>query len=274
MVARLSTALRNEINAGGSVQRILSNCVLKVYSGAQPASADAAPTGILLCPYSLSSGALIREVLGTGSITLSGTAGTVDTFKIASPGPGTAFDIAGIGSPEANIANDGTAAGTATLVAAAVNNYPGNALLTASTTGATGVITLTEKRGMGSLLATWVPSGTGTTTSFGTVVNIGSGVAGVKPVNGLRWTYPSALGVLSKLASQTWSGVAAASGTAGWFRIEAAVTDSLALDSTYIYPRLDGAVATSGAELNLSTLAMTSGATQTIDTFTITLPTA
>ena len=62
MALRPSIALRNFVAEGGSLKKALSNCVLKVYSGAQPATAEAAPTGTLLCTYSKSSGALTREV--------------------------------------------------------------------------------------------------------------------------------------------------------------------------------------------------------------------
>jgi len=265
MALRLSTALRNAILKGGSVKRSMSNCFLKVYNGSQPASADAAPTGTLLCTYSSSSGTPTREVLAVGSLTLSGTSGSADTFTIQPFGAGTTIDLLG-----GAVASDGTVAGTATLVATAINDNPLNIFVTASTTGATGVITLTARPGTGTLLNTWVPAGTGTTISFGTPVTITGGVAAV---NGLRWGNAAA-GVLSKKATQTWSGVAGATGTAGWFRIEAAVADGGALDSTESVLRLDGAVSTSGAELNLSSTSIAISATQTIDSFTVTLPTA
>ena len=267
MALRLSQALLNQLQKSQGLAYAMSNCFLKVYSGTQPATADAAPTGTLLCTYSSASGTPTREVLPTGSLTLSGTSGSADTFKVAIGG-GTAFDILG-----GSVASDGTVNGTATLVAAAINNNPANIYVTASTTGASGVITLTGKPGIGATINGWVPSGTGTTISFGTAVNIGSGVAGVTALNGLKWS-TSTGGVLSKLATQTWSGVAAASGTAGWCRFEAAVSDAGALDSAAVVLRMDGAVSTSGAELNLSTTTVVVGATQTIDTFTVTLPTS
>lgn len=268
MALRISTALRNALLHGASLRREMANCVLKVYTGSQPASADAAPTGTLLCTYSSSSGSLTREVLPVGSLTLSGTSGSADTIKLA-VGGGTAFDILG-----GAVTSDGTVAGTATLVANAINNNPANIYVTASTNGADGVITLTGKPGIGATMNGWVPSGTGTTISFGSAVNIGSGTAGVTAVNGLKWAYPAVAGVLSKLSSQTWSGVASATGTAGWFRIEAAVADAGALDSAAVVKRIDGAVSTSGAELNLSNTSITSTVTQTIDTCSITLPTS
>jgi len=80
-------------------------------------------------------------------------------------------------------------------------------------------------------------------------------------------------GSISKSASQTWSGVAVATGTAGWFRLYGNAADEAttpAISTTL--PRLDGSIATSGAQLNMSSTTITSGATTTIDTFTVTLP--
>jgi hypothetical protein len=259
MALRLSAALRNAILYGRALKYDLSNCVLKIYTGSQPASADAAPTGTLLVTFSNASGALTREVLSVGSLTLSGTSGSADTFTLNS------IEIMG-----GSVASDGTVAGTATLVAKAINDNPKNVYVVASTTGASGVITLTAKPGLGSLPNTWVPAGTGTTISFASASNMASGVTAV---NGLKWGDVAA-GVLSKLALQTWSGVAVATGTAGWFRFEAAVADAGALDTTESVKRMDGACSTSGAELNLSSTAILNTATQTIDTFTVTLPTA
>ena len=98
----------------------------------------------------------------------------------------------------------------------------------------------------------------------------GAWVAG-SPENGLQFGTASA-GAISKSSSQVWQGVAAATGTAGWFRLYANAADAGSLDSTYVYPRIDGSIGTSGAQLNMSSTSITSGATLTIDTFTITLP--
>jgi hypothetical protein len=87
---------------------------------------------------------------------------------------------------------------------------------------------------------------------------------------GLEFGAP-ALGVLSK-NSDVWSGTIAATGTAAWFRFYANATDAGGADTTYIYPRIDGAVGTSGKELNMSSVALVAAATCTIDTFAITLP--
>jgi hypothetical protein len=85
----------------------------------------------------------------------------------------------------------------------------------------------------------------------------------------------AASGAISKLSTQTWSGVAVASGTAGWFRLYGNAADEASTPAiSTTLPRVDGSIATSGAQLNMSSTTITSGATTTIDTFTITLPAA
>jgi hypothetical protein len=81
----------------------------------------------------------------------------------------------------------------------------------------------------------------------------------------------AASGVLSKQTS-TWDGVAVATGTAGYFRYCASTSDAGGTSTTAL--RIQGAVATSGSELNMSSTSITSGATTTIDTFDITMPAA
>jgi hypothetical protein len=71
-------------------------------------------------------------------------------------------------------------------------------------------------------------------------------------------------GVLSKPAAETWSGACVATGTAGWFRIVA--PGDLGTDNGTDC-RMDGTVATSGGQLNFTSLAFTLGSTQTIDDF-------
>ena len=80
---------------------------------------------------------------------------------------------------------------------------------------------------------------------------------------------PPVAGVISKKSTETWSGTAVATGTAGWFRVRLAA-DTGALSTTD--KRLDGACSTSGAELNGPSLAIQSGAVQTINTFALTEP--
>lgn len=87
---------------------------------------------------------------------------------------------------------------------------------------------------------------------------------------GLSMAAAAAAGVLEKLSSETWSGVNAASGTATYYR-HVAVGDTGALSTTEA--RLQGLVGTVGVEMNLSSTTLTSGATQTLDFYSVQLPT-
>lgn len=78
-------------------------------------------------------------------------------------------------------------------------------------------------------------------------------------------------GVLSKAPAQVWSGVNVATGTATWYRHVGAMDDGTASATA---PRLQGDVALSGADLNISNTALTAGATQTVDFYSVALPTA
>ena len=75
-------------------------------------------------------------------------------------------------------------------------------------------------------------------------------------------------GVIKKNSSEIWSGTAVATGTAGWFRLQAN-DDPESLSS--VAERIDGAIATSGAELNMSNTTIESGAVQTISLFQISI---
>lgn len=96
----------------------------------------------------------------------------------------------------------------------------------------------------------------------------GAWVAGAE-ANGLEFG-DEVDGYLEKCDGEVWSGVAAATGTAGWFRFYANATDAGALST--ILPRIDGSVGTSGADLNMASTSITSGNTYTIDSFKLTFP--
>jgi hypothetical protein len=100
-------------------------------------------------------------------------------------------------------------------------------------------------------------------------ITLGSGTftAG-QAENGLEFGM-AAGGILSKNTGEVWSGVATSSGTAGWFRFYA---NDLATGAATDKARFDGSISTSGAQLNMSSTAITTGATTTIDSFTITFP--
>ena len=106
-----------------------------------------------------------------------------------------------------------------------------------------------------------------TGTLLGTVtLNSGAFTPGTA-TNGLTFA-AAANGAVSKSGVWSFNGVAA--GTAGWFRLKANALDNDALSTTL--PRLDGSIATSGADMNLSNIAIAIAAPTTVDSFTWTQP--
>lgn len=246
MALRMSKALRNFINSGGSLRQALNGGKVKIFTGAQPAAADDAESGTLLVTVTKSGSAHTSEVQATGTLSLdSGGSGNISSVKV----------------DDVEILNGTTTFNssltqTAADLAAAINLNPQNNRFRASASGT--VVTLTANRGLGALVNGHVLSGTTATISatFGTM---GSGVT---PVNGLTWAL-SSNGTMTKNANETWQGTAVADGTAGWFRWIAGVSDAGAADSAETYIRLDGSIAASGAQLNGAT-AIATGSVQTI----------
>lgn len=123
----------------------------------------------------------------------------------------------------------------------------------------------------GSQPATADAAPTGTLLGIATV-GAGSWTAVSNLTNGLDFA-AAASGVMTKSVSETWQFVGIADGTAGWFRhVGGAAADSLAADSSATYPRIDGRISTSGAEMTLSNLSIVTGATTTIDSYTVQWP--
>ena len=255
MTMRLSAAMRNFINKYGSIGDALQNGRIEIYSGAQPSSADAAATGTLLCTISSASGAVTKEVLSTGTVTLTGgAAGSVDTLTVNS------VEIMG-----AAVAFNSTLTQTAADVASQINRYKSVPDYSATSSGA--IVTIKALPNTGTGPNTYVVASTVTTITK-TDANMAGGVAAV---NGLKLDL-SAAGVMTKLSTQTWSGVNAANGTAGWFRQYGSVADASALDSVELYLRIDGSVATAGGEMNLNSTSFVSAATTTLASWSMTVP--
>lgn len=87
---------------------------------------------------------------------------------------------------------------------------------------------------------------------------------------GINFDTSASGGVIAKAPGEVWSGVNSASGTATFFR-HVTAADTGASSSTE--RRIQGTIATAGADLNLSSTALTSGATQTVDYYSGALPT-
>lgn len=252
MALRLSTGLRTFLMRAGSFKNAFENGVLKIYTGSQPSTADTAVSGTLLNTISLASGAVTSEVLATGTVTLTGgNSGTISSLTVNS-----------VQLLAAAVSYDTDLSTTATALATAINDNITVPKYTASASGA--VVTISAMPMTGTTPNGYVVASSVTGTLTKSDVNMAGGVAAV---NGLTFGN-TASGVISKTG--TWSGVAVATGTAGWFRLQGSATDAGSTSTTLL--RLDGNISTSGANLNMSSTSITSGATSTIDQFDITMP--
>ena len=86
---------------------------------------------------------------------------------------------------------------------------------------------------------------------------------------GLTMDPPSG-GIMSKPSGDVWSGANLATGTATFYR-HVGASDTGASSTTQ--PRLQGNINVAGADLNLATVNLVSGATQPIDFYSIVWPT-
>lgn len=254
MTMRLSTGLRNFLNKRGSIDDAMRNGRIEIYSGPQPTSADAAVSGTLLCTISAGGAAITNEVLASGTVTLAGSSGSVDTITVG-----------GVNVLGASIPFNGTLAQTALDVAAQINRNKTVPDYTASASAA--VVTITALPGSGTSANSLTITGTLTTLTASYVNTSG----GVNPANGLLFE-DSVAGVMNKRTGQSWTGTNAASGSAGWFRQYGSVADVGALDSAAAVLRIDGAVATAGGELNLSTTNFVAAAVSTLASWALTVP--
>ena len=220
---------------------------------AASATADAAPTGTKLGIVTISSGALTQETRATGSVTITGaTSGSINTITVGG------LNVIPDGAVSA-VAGD--TAATATALCAAINR---NGIMEASVSGS--VVTLKGRPGTGVTTAA-VTGSLDTVTA--TYVNMGSGVAGVAPVNGLYFDVPAS-GLVARPTAVVWSFTGIAAGVAGYFRLIGSAADSEAVSTTL--PRLDGTIATSGGDMGLSNITVAIGAPNTVDRFNVTQP--
>ena len=254
MTLRLSTGIRNGILNGKGIASMLNRGYIKIFRGSQPVSADAAETGTNLGIVTASSGALTKETRATGTIQVTGGSTSILTATVGG------LNII----PDGAVPYNTSVNQTASDLCDAINR---NGIMEASVV--TDTVTLKGRPGTGVTTAAIATTGSVTTTC----VNMGSVIAGVAPVNGLILGVPAS-GVLAKPSTQVWSFNGIAAGTAGWFRFYSSDTaDSGALLSgAPWYPRIDGSVGVSGADLNLSNIVVAVLAPNTIDTFSFTMP--
>ena len=80
----------------------------------------------------------------------------------------------------------------------------------------------------------------------------------------------AANGVLPKSDLEVWSGLNLEAGTASYYR-HVAVGDTAGLSTTE--PRLQGTISVAGADMNMTSTNLAANATQTVDFYTVGLPT-
>lgn len=258
MSFKVSTGLKNQLlnalRGGVSPLCSLSGGYVNLYSGSQPANADAAATGTLLLRATASSGAFTPGSYATAvqnGICLSSTPGAAGALTLNGATGGTLsvgahVTITGTGNEATKTFR---ITGTGNDDEAQVEYLQGPNNSTVST--AAPFKTVTE---------VWVSGATVV------AVTVGYGVT-----NGLFLNL-AANGIITKHADQIWSGIGLADGIAGWFRYYSwMAADDGTLSTTL--PRIDGRIANSGAEMNVSNVNIVTGATSTIDTFRVRWPT-
>lgn len=249
---RLSTALRNNIVGPKGVGATFAGGIVEIRTGTQPTTADSAATGTLLGVLTVASGAFTAETRATATITLSGSSGSINTVNVGTTGP---VNIIPLGAVSFTTDLTTTAAALRDAIIRA-------GLYHATSSGA--VVTVIAPNGTGDAHNGLALSTTVTTM---TATSSGNMSGGVDAVNGLQFSAPAS-GVLSKSGVWSFNGIAV--GTAGWFRMKASALDDDTASTTLA--RLDGSIATSGADMNLSNIAITVSSPVTVDTLTITIP--
>ena len=253
MAGKLSTGLRNFRANGGSLRKAFEDGILNIYSGVAPDGADDAPTGVLLAKITKASGAVAANARSTPKrykVNI-GTHAADQTFKLN-------VTVDGVGPTTYTYTNTPDAGGVDDVAKAVATMLMDIPQLVAIAEGANGNLYVQgDIAGLDFTLADGSGTGTLTVTS----------VEAAAAINTLQLGAPT-LGVYAK-TSAVWSGVALATGVAGYFRFVTSL--DLGTDNTTDL-RLQGNVSVSGAELNLSNINFTTGATQTIDTFQLTEP--
>lgn len=263
MTERLSIALRNKLLGKECMRGIFRDCVMKIYSGAAPATADEAVTGVLLAAISLSGGAVSADEFAIPS-----------RWKVVIPGTHVAGTYGVIITVEAatytctydanadHASNDAIAVG----LARAINNSAAPVFAIAAGDTGTPVssdIFIQPKVG-GIHMGIVDGGGTVTITTFTELLPAHAACDAVS------FAHPSA-GAMSKNAS-VWSDTVLVSGVAGYFRIVTTHDDGTDDTTTLDQPRAQGTVSTSGAELNMANTSLVVGEVHTVDSYSISLP--
>jgi hypothetical protein len=263
MSERLGIVIRNLLL--DKIREVLKDGVMKIYSGAAPATADMAVTGVELAVISVAGGTVSTDEFAIPSrwlVTIPGAhvAGTYAvTINVDSVNYTCTFN--------ANVAADHDDNDTiANGLARAINkDCPQVFAIGAGdeTTPVSSNIYIQAKIGN---LHVGIIDGGGTIT----ITTLTELLPAHAAVDTLQFAKSSA-GAMSK-STAVWSDTVIVSGVAGYFRIVTSHDDGTLDTATLDQPRLQGTISTSGAELNLSNTSLVAGTTLTIDTYSVSLP--
>ena len=263
MTLRMSDALVNFLQIGGSFKEAMNDSKIDVYSGPQPASPNNPPTGVKLMEITLNGNSYGVSVARKDSITVSShVSGDVYGVVIG----GVTYNYT---AQVTDTSNEMVAEGLA-----AVLNTSGVVFAVTNGSGVIIIIALFPGNDYGT------PTFSGTGSGGLATANLTANARG----NGLQFGNLSAAGVLQKEAGN-WVGIGLGTtgvviGTAGWWRMKASpvnngsgAVDNDLQDSIAQFLRMDGACNSANSELlALSTLNIVGGAQDTIPAFPVTLP--
>lgn len=251
MAIRLSTGARTRLLQELAWRHMFNDCVGRIYTGSQPASADTGATGTLLCTITKASGTLSASTRQISSVTL--TAAGTDTYTLVITVGTTDYTYTKV-----RVAEDATALAAA-LVALIL---AGTASQYVEATYAAGVIVLSAKNAG----EAFTVANSGSSTPGNVVI---AAVVANSRGNGLHWIDPVA-GVIAKETAYAWSGVIASSGTAGYIRFSE--YGDTPTDTSTTALRVDASIGTSGADCTVGSTTFTKDATATVDSASFTLP--
>lgn len=245
----------------GGTREMLEDMVLDIYgeTTSPPTTADEVPAGTKLCRVTKASGSVSAITQYSGRSTKTLYAATIGAGHVAGNHVVAAITIDGVGPINYSyevLAEDDTDAKVAVKVAQMLNDIAG---LSCIATGSTAAFYLQSR--MAGLDFTLADGG------GDYLITPGAKVITAARSNCICFGPPSG-GIISK-SSDVWTGINLATGVAVYFRL-VLPWDSGILSTVDI--RVQGAVSTSGSELNLSNTTLTIGATTTIDSASITLP--
>lgn len=266
MTVKYSEALLNQIMGGASVREVLSNFVLDVYDGIPPTNPEDARIGTKLARYTLNGAAVAATDRSTAqSYLLTIAAGNLSAGKTVKA----LVTVDGVGTTYVYTLTSGDT--TEALVNLHVSQMLDNVLTLDAICDPTTPAIWAQCLIPGLALTIADAGGDKTITP--------TAKTAMARVNTLLFGPPAAAstgggGVISKPVGDIWQCASnLAGGTAGYFTL-CTPDDTGALDSSFVYKRVQGTLSNVGGDGTIDPVTMTAGAVSTVLSFSLTLPTS